>query len=147
MTRRQIDERLTIGLGGPPSPEEIHDLAADRFRTVVDFRLHDEAPLPPREEARHAEAAGLAYVHLPVSGRMLGPEAVDRFRQVLAAAEGPVLVHCAGGGRAATVALSGLAAEHGWDGEHAARRFQELGLPGSPDFVRAYAEQAKWTDS
>ena len=43
---------------------------------------------------------GLRYIHIPTTGDTLGAEQVEALEAAMAMNNGPVLVHCAGGGRA-----------------------------------------------
>jgi uncharacterized protein (TIGR01244 family) len=82
---------------------ELSDLArakAEGFAMVINNRPDGETPDQPSsaEMQAAAEAAGLAYAHIPVRG---GPtaEQVEMERQILAEAKGPVLAYCRSGTR------------------------------------------------
>ncbi len=84
-------------------------LAADDFRaaaelgirTVINNRPDGEAPdqLPSEAAQAAAEAAGLAYVHLPVVSGAIFPDHVEALRHILATTEEPWLLYCRSGSR------------------------------------------------
>jgi uncharacterized protein (TIGR01244 family) len=82
---------------------EVSDLAkakAEGFTLVINNRPDGEAPGQPTsaEMEAAANAAGLAYAHIPVRGGPT-PDQVDVERQILAEAAGPVLAFCRSGTR------------------------------------------------
>jgi uncharacterized protein (TIGR01244 family) len=93
--------------------EDFAAVAAAGYRIIVNNRPDGEAPdqLPSAAARQAAEAAGLAYVHIPVAG---GPrrDQVEETANVLAAAEGPVFAYCRSGTRSITLwALAQAAAK------------------------------------
>jgi uncharacterized protein (TIGR01244 family) len=97
--RNVRDPLPALRTGGIPEGDEIYPrLAAEGFRTVVDLRGDAE----PVEAARAAaEAAGLAYVRIPIAGDAdldLGSaRALDAVLDD--PARGPVVLACASGNR------------------------------------------------
>ena len=73
------------------------------FTTIINNRPDGEDPSQPpgAEIEAAAKAAGMAYVHIPVRGAP-GPAEVEAVRQVVDAAEGPVLAFCRSGTRSIT---------------------------------------------
>jgi uncharacterized protein (TIGR01244 family) len=73
------------------------------FTTIINNRPDGEEPSQPpgAEIEAAAKVAGLAYVHIPVRGAP-GPAEVEAVRQVVDAAEGPVLAFCRSGTRSIT---------------------------------------------
>jgi len=140
-----VDERLA--LGGQMTKDELRELAAAGFKSIIDLRTGDE-PEPPmnrEEEAEEARHLGLIYHNLPVQGNDIKPGQVDRYAALLGELTAPIYVHCQKGQRAAAVSMLHLAAVHGWSGEEALKKADELGCPLSPAIrqsVRNYiAEQ------
>lgn len=86
-------------------PADMDDLAAQGFRTVICNRPDGEEEGQPDAAAMRAaaEAAGIAYHHIPVSGGQFPPAAVDAFRAVRTQADGPVLAYCRTGTRSITL--------------------------------------------
>lgn len=82
---------------------EVSDIArakAEGFVLVINNRPDGEAPDQPTSAQMQAaaQAAGIAYVHIPVRGGPT-PEQVEIQRQLLAETPGPVLAFCRSGTR------------------------------------------------
>lgn len=96
--------RLSPGfaVSGQIGPGDLPKIAAEGFRTVICVRPDGEDPgQPPAEEIRRAaEAAGLAFRHIPVVSGRMGEADVAAFSAALDAAPGPALAYCRSGGRA-----------------------------------------------
>lgn len=86
-------------LAGMPSDEALDIFAARKGAMVINLRTEKEMEAFPGY-AEQIEARGLKYVHVPTSGSTLGPETYDEVAAAIAAVDGPVLLHCASGGRA-----------------------------------------------
>lgn len=72
------------------------------FRSVVNNRPdYEEGPEQPTSAAIEAaaRAAGLEYVHLPVSGGYQSPEEIAAFARLLATLPRPILAFCRSGAR------------------------------------------------
>ena len=82
---------------------DVAEAARQGFTTIINNRPDGEDPSQPpgAEIEAAAKAAGLAYVHIPVRGAP-GPAEVEAVRQVVDAAEGPVLAFCRSGTRSIT---------------------------------------------
>jgi uncharacterized protein (TIGR01244 family) len=87
----------TISTGQPDS--ELLSLAKDAgYTTVVDLRRTTEDR--GMDEAAEVAALGMQYIALPVDGANgVTYENAAALDKILAAAEGPVLLHCASGNR------------------------------------------------
>jgi len=86
-------------------PTDMKELAAQGFRTVICNRPDaEEATQPDADTMRAAaEAAGLTFLHIPVSGGDFPADAVEEFRAVRTGASGPVLAYCRTGTRSMTL--------------------------------------------
>jgi len=86
-------------------PEDVPDLAARGFRTLVNNRPDDEEPGQPDGEAMRAaaEAAGMRYVAIPVGHAGMGHAQLDAMAAALADADGPVLAYCRSGTRSCSL--------------------------------------------
>lgn len=88
--------------GAPGAAEGFLALAADGYRTFVDLRGDAERPA---EAQAFAEAAGLAYVRVPMTGEvdldLVSARALDAVLDD--AARGPVVVACHSGNRSAAL--------------------------------------------
>lgn len=77
-------------------------IAAAGFKSIINNRPDFEAgPDQPTADAlgAAARAAGLAYVHLPVSPAMQTPQEIARFAQLVNELPKPVLAFCRTGTR------------------------------------------------
>ncbi len=97
-------QRLTAEVCVAPqlTPEAMAAVAAAGFRSVVnnrpDFEGGPDQPTSAAIEAA-ALAAGLRYVHLPVSGGYQSPDEIAAFARLLAELPTPVLAFCRSGAR------------------------------------------------
>lgn len=96
---RKLDD--TVSVAAQLAPEDFAEAARLGFRTVINNRPDGEDPgqLSAAEAADLARAAGLGYVHVPVTAATMGPAIVSSFAQALATNPGPVLAHCRSGTR------------------------------------------------
>jgi tyrosine-protein phosphatase SIW14 len=80
--------------GARPEGRDYSDLAALGIKTVVDLESGD-----PTEERQQVEAAGMKFVHIPMSDSATPDQ--DSVRKFLVLANGtadqPIFVHCRGG--------------------------------------------------
>ena len=81
------------------APDDMPDIAAAGFRTVICNRPDSEIPVELSSEVMRiaAEAAGLKFVDNQVTHQTMTPERVRT--QAEAMADGPVLAYCASGTR------------------------------------------------
>ncbi|GEO99628.1 TIGR01244 family sulfur transferase [Methylobacterium haplocladii] len=98
-----VHEKLSVA--DQPDAAEIAALGAGGTVLLINNRPDDEEAAQPGTEVERAaaEAAGLAYLHLPVTGPSLSRSDVDRFREAVLAAPGPVVAHCRSGTRSLTL--------------------------------------------
>jgi len=110
------------------SPDDIATAADQGFVLVINNRPDGEAPDQPTNArmAAAAEAAGVAYVHIPVRG---GPtaEQVEAVQGAIAKADGPVLAFCRSGTRSIITWSLGQAASGARDRAELVRLGQEAG--------------------
>lgn len=92
-----------VSVAGQLAPEAMAEAAAQGFATIVNNRPDGEAPDQPPGEAMRAaaEAAGLAYVAIPVDHTGFRPEQVEAMAAALE--HGPVLAFCRSGTRSANL--------------------------------------------
>jgi uncharacterized protein (TIGR01244 family) len=142
--RHKISDQVTVG--AQASEEEVKRLPQEGFKTVVNLREpgEQEQPISPDDERKIVEAAGMKYLHIPVSGKDMKPELVDRFRQELKTLPGPVFVHCHKGKRAGAFAMMAAAVDAGWTGERTVETAEEMGFkcdtPQLKEFVTSYVD-------
>jgi len=79
---------------------DVAEAARLGFTTLINNRPDGEEPGQPTSAQIEAAAreAGLAYAHIPVRGGP-GPAEVEAVRELVAAADGPVLAFCRSGTR------------------------------------------------
>lgn len=87
------------------SPADMPELARQGFVAVICNRPDDEEPGQPSsaEMRAAAEAAGLAYHLIPVSGGAFPAGAIAAFGAVRRGTDGPVIAHCRTGMRSITL--------------------------------------------
>ena len=90
-----------LSAAGKLDRSDIDALAQAGVRTIVNNRPDGEDPgqLPAAEARQIAEAHGIAYHHIPVTGPSLSRADVDAFAAVLASAPTPIVAHCRSGTR------------------------------------------------
>jgi uncharacterized protein (TIGR01244 family) len=84
------------------TPEAMAEAAAAGFKSVVNNRPdYEHGPDQPSSAQLRAaaEAAGLQYRHLPVSGGYQSPEEIAAFAQLLQELPRPLLAFCRSGAR------------------------------------------------
>ncbi len=86
------------------TPDAMAEAAAMGFKSVVnnrpDFEHGPDQPTSAEIQAA-AEAAGLAYRHLPVAGGYQSPEEIAAMAALLAELPRPLLMFCRSGARSA----------------------------------------------
>ena len=115
---------VTMACAGATSAKAVPALKEMGFAAIVNLREASEAGADVDAEAAAAAAAGIKYFHLPFSTPTSPGDNRDafvaRFIEVASdPANQPVLVHCAGGGRAAALWMIKRVRMDGWDVEKA----------------------------
>ena len=94
---------VTQKLAVAPQPKllDFQELKRQGFTTVVNNRPDGEDPnqLGSAAEAEAARAAGLGYVHIPVTATGMTEDDARRLKEAIEQAPGPVLAHCRSGAR------------------------------------------------
>jgi len=91
-----------FSVAGQLAPGDLIAVAAIGFKTVINNRPDLEGgPDQPASTTMQAaaEAAGLAYVYLPVVAGAYSPAQIQAMRDALASAAEPVLAFCRSGAR------------------------------------------------
>ena len=101
MNRPMDIRRITPDYAVSPqiAPDDVPDIAAAGFKTVICNRPDSEVPIELSSEVMRiaVEAAGLRFVENPVTHPTMTPERIAT--QADAMAEGPALAYCASGTR------------------------------------------------
>ncbi|HXD21068.1 MAG TPA: sulfur transferase domain-containing protein [Vicinamibacterales bacterium] len=119
----------TIACGGATKPEAIREIAKMGFKSVINLRLASEQGAQVEEEGDAVKAAGMRYVHLPFDAQNPDAHLIDNFiAAVTAPANQPAYVHCAAGGRAASLWMVKRVLADGWDEQRALTEANALGL-------------------
>ncbi|SEN56818.1 TIGR01244 family protein [Sphingomonas gellani] len=110
-TIRQLNE--TVAVAPQIAPDDLAEIKAAGFVAIVNNRPDDEEPGQPSGESIRAaaEAAGLSYAAIPVTGAGFSHPQLDAMARALVDAGGPVLAYCRSGTRSCN--LWALAAAKG----------------------------------
>lgn len=129
-----------IYIGPQPTEVDLQEAKNQGIRTVIDFRPPAETSTPNSEMV---SKAGLNYVNVPVSKTALSTECISDFNAAIRQKEGPYLLHCASGMRAAMLLALSRARENGWTAERTFEEVESMGfnLRSSPEFTN-FVEQA-----
>jgi uncharacterized protein (TIGR01244 family) len=94
---------VTQKLAVAPQPKlsDFQELKRQGFTTVVNNRPDGEDPnqLGSAVEAEAARAAGLGYVHIPVTAMGMTEQDACLLKETIELAPGPVVAHCRSGAR------------------------------------------------
>lgn len=128
---------------GQPTADQIVNLSHAGYRTDIDLRRPAEAR--GFNEPRAAAAAGLDYVNIPVSLKLLDRATIDRFIRSFATAKRPVLVHCASSNRVGALYYAYLVEHEGVAPAEAMQRALKAGLhePALIKKVRGLVDEAE----
>ena len=131
---RQLDDKVLVS--PQIAPEQVSEAADQGVTMIVNNRPDGEAPDQPPGSAiaAAAQAAGIAYRHIPVAGGF-APEQVQEMADALAASEGKVLAYCRSGTRS-TYLWALARAQEGDDAEEIVGKAAAAGYDLTP--LRAY---------
>jgi uncharacterized protein (TIGR01244 family) len=94
---------VTAKLAVAPQPKlsDFQEFRRSGFTTVINNRPDGEDPsqLGSAAEAEAARAAGLGYVHIPVTSTGMTEEDARLLKETIDQAPGPVVAHCRSGAR------------------------------------------------
>ncbi|WP_230658676.1 TIGR01244 family sulfur transferase [Psychrobacter sp. I-STPA10] len=90
-----------VSFAGQITPEQVQQIAADGFKTIINNRPDGEAADQPAssEIEAAAKAAGLAYKEISFAGNALTQQHVEDFADYFNQAEQPILMFCRTGNR------------------------------------------------
>lgn len=140
----KFDGQVTVG--AQPSEHQIQQLGQQGFKSVLNFRTEgeEEQPRSPQAEGAKVKAAGMEYLHIPVSMKSMGPELMDQFREKFQNLPKPVFAHCRSGKRAGAMVMVNMAVEQEMTGDQTLQKAREMGFecdqPQLEQFVRQYVD-------
>ena len=90
-----------LAVAPQPKPSDFQEFKRLGFTTVVNNRPDGEDPnqLGSAAEEAAAHAAGLDYVHIPVTSTGMTEEDARLLKETIERAPGPVVAHCRSGAR------------------------------------------------
>jgi uncharacterized protein (TIGR01244 family) len=119
----------TIACGGATKPEAVAELKRMGFASIINVREASEQGADVDKEAAAAAAAGLHFEHVPFNIQNPAPDLVDRFIAAVTKPENqPAFVHCAAGGRAASLWMIKRVKVDQWEEARALEEANALGL-------------------
>jgi len=88
---------------GQITPEHIDKASSEGFKSIINLRPDNEKPgyIDAGKASEVAKINNVTYHHIPVAMTGPLPEQIDSFSEILQGCDGPVLVHCGSGKRAA----------------------------------------------
>ncbi|CAN5417563.1 bifunctional protein tyrosine phosphatase family protein/NAD(P)/FAD-dependent oxidoreductase [soil metagenome] len=103
MNPHKLDEKLLVC--GQITPEDIDQATSAGVRLIINNRPDGEEPGQPfsADLKAQAEALGIAYRHIPISGGNFDEASVTDFGDALASVDGLALAFCRTGTRATTL--------------------------------------------
>lgn len=130
-----------VWLGGQPSEQALGEFAARGGRLIINLRTDNEMDYLPYY-ADALAARGITYVRIPMRGSDLNESSAEALADAMARHPGPVMLHCASGGRATylfamrRIANEGLSADEAitWCEEQTGRPW-EAGADALRDFA------------
>jgi uncharacterized protein (TIGR01244 family) len=119
----------TVACAGAIKVQVIPELKKMGFASVINLRQASEPGADLEAEEAAAKAAGIRYYSIPFNGASPDPAVAERFLDAITTkGSEPAFIHCAGGGRAATMwFIKRLAVDH-WDVDRAAKEATALGM-------------------
>lgn len=136
----------TVACTGAIKTTAIPELKKMGFASIINLRQATENGADLEGEAAAAKAANIRYYSIPLSVQMPDSAVIDKFLDAITTpGSEPAFIHCAGGGRAATMWFVKRVVVDHWDLERATKEATALGMPDSPlrKFATDYAQTHK----
>ena len=129
---KQLENGMLIG--PQPTEADLRQAKLQGIKTVIDFRMPGETPTP---NAEPVALSGLEYVNIPVNKASLLMDQVDELDRVMRGKDGPFLIHCATGARAAMLLVLSKAKQNHWTAQRAFDEARAMGfdLEKTPEFA------------
>ena len=136
----------TVACAGAVKATAVPEIKKFGFVSIINLRQASEQGADLEGEAAAAKAADIRYYSIPFNVASPDPAVADKFLEAITAkGSEPAFIHCAGGGRAATMwFLKRLVVDH-WDVERASKEATALGMtnPALKQFAIDYAQTHK----
>lgn len=133
----------TVACAGAIKAQVVSEIKKTGFASIINLRQASEPGADLEAEAAAAKAAGIHYHNIPFDVAAPDPAAADKFLDAITEkGSEPAFIHCASGGRAATMwFIKRLVVDH-WDVERAAKEANSLGMtnPALKRFAIDYAK-------
>ena len=128
-----------IYIGPQPTEQDLNDARQQGIKTVIDLRLPSETPASNQELTRSHH---LGYVNIPVDKENLLGSQIGELEAAMSDHDGPFLIHCATGARAALLLSLSKAKRNGWSREQTFEHARGVGydLKTSPAFSNFVAQ-------
>jgi len=133
----------TVAIAGAIKPEAVAEVKQRGYKVIINLQAPEERDVDVVAEAAAAQAAGINYVHAPLSMTATDPTAVDRFlAAVTDPANQPAFVHCTHGVRASGLWAIKRVLVDKWDVDRATTEAEALWMASPPmkKFVLAYLQ-------
>ena len=137
---RQIEGGYFIG--PQPTEQDLQEAKQQGIKTVIDFRMPSETAVPNNVLVKNN---GLNYANVPVNKASPSAEQIDALDKALQQNEGPFLLHCATGARAAMLLALSRAKQQRWSTKRTFDEVKSMGydLKGSPVFSAFVTQQTQ----
>ncbi len=136
----------TVACSGAIKATAVPEIKKFGFASIINLRQASEDGANLEAEEAAAKAADIRYYSIPSSSTAPDTAAVDKFVEAITTkGSDPAFIHCAGGGRAATMGfIKRLVIDH-WDVDRAAKEATALGMtsPTLKQFAIDYAQAHK----
>jgi uncharacterized protein (TIGR01244 family) len=121
--------QTTVACAGAVEASAVPDIKKLGFASIINLRQASEQGANVEGEGAAARAVGLNYFNIPFNTAAPDPALVPNFlAAVTAPANQPAFIHCAAGGRAASMWLIKRMQVDGWDQQRAVEEATALGL-------------------
>jgi uncharacterized protein (TIGR01244 family) len=119
----------TVACGGATKAEAVPQIKKLGFVSIINVREASEPGADMEQEAAAAKAVGLHFVNVPFNIASPAPDLVERFIAAVTNKDNiPAYIHCAAGGRAASLWMIKRVEVDGWDEATALEEATALGL-------------------
>ena len=136
----------TVACSGAIKATAVPEIKKFGFASIINLRQASEDGANLEAEEAAAKAADVRYYSLPFNSSSPDPAVADKFLDAITAkGSDPAFIHCAGGGRAATMWFIKRLVVDRWDVERAAKEATALGMtsPTLKQFAIDYAQSHK----